>query len=209
MDTHKKKVEVKVEDKRFHAEANGGSPTELAPAADAAESAETGATAGGSSDASAASAAEPQDTDWMAKAAEHLDLAQRKEAELRNYMQRVKRDIDDARRFAVEGLLADLFPALDALAQAGAAFKDTPDGENKLLDGVRGTTRLLKNALSKHGLSPINETGVAFDGHLHQALQVEEAEGMEHDTVAEVYAEGWRMGEHVLKPALVRVVKPA
>jgi len=148
------------------------------------------------------------DTDWAARATEHLELAQRKEAELRNYMQRVKRDIEDARRFAVEGLLADLFPALDALAQAAASYKDTPDGEDKLLDGVRGTARLLKGALSKHGLTPINETGVAFDGHLHQALTVE-GEGEDEGTVAEVYTEGYRMGDHVLKPAMVRVVKAA
>ena len=147
--------------------------------------------------------------DWQAKAQEYLDLAQRKEAELRNYRKRAQQDLQDARRFAVEGLLADLFPALDGLAQAEHTYRDRPDGADPLLDGVRRTVRALEKALLKHGVEKISEAGVPYDSHLHHALSVEESDDVTCEMVAEVYTEGFRMGHQVLKPAMVRVVKPA
>jgi molecular chaperone GrpE len=151
--------------------------------------------------------AQVQEQMWQARAAEYLDLAQRREAELRNALRRGESEREAAVSNAIEALIHDLFPALDALAQAAGAYKDTAEGENKLLDGVRGTLKLLKKGLHKHGIELIDEAGVPFDGHLHQALQVEDGE-VEHETVAEVYAEGYRIGDRVLKPALVKVVKP-
>jgi molecular chaperone GrpE len=138
-----------------------------------------------------------------------LELAQRKEAELQNFRKRAAKDKEDARRFAVEGLLFDLFPALDGLSQAAHTFKDTPPGENPLLDGVRSTIRSLEEALKKHGIEKISEAGVTFDPNLHQPLTVEEAEDAESEVVAEVYTEGFRYGDKILKPAMVKVIKPA
>jgi molecular chaperone GrpE len=162
----------------------------------------------GEAPAVSAAPADGQPVDWQAKAAEYVDLAQRKEAELRNYRKRVQQDLEDARRFAVEGLLADLFPALDGLAQAAHTYRDKPDGADPLLDGVRRTVKSLEGALTKHGVKKINEAGVPFDAHLHQALNVEESAEATAETVADVYVEGYRMGDVVLKPAMVRVVKP-
>jgi molecular chaperone GrpE len=153
--------------------------------------------------------APPEAVDWQAKAMEYLDLAQRKEAELRNFARRVQQEKDDARRFAVEELLADLFPALDGLAQCARTYRDQPDGADPLLDGVRRTVRVLESALSKHGVEKISEAGVPFDPQHHNALSVEESPEATAETVAEVYVEGYRMGNVVLKPAMVRVVRPA
>jgi molecular chaperone GrpE len=124
-------------------------------------------------------------------------------------MKRVSIDIEDARRFAVEGLLESLFPALDGLAQAAAQYKDVPEGENPLLEGVRRTAKVLEAALLKHGIEKIGASGVEFDPEQHQALKVEESDEVATDTVAEVYVEGYRLGHTVLKPAMVRVLKPA
>lgn len=147
-------------------------------------------------------------TDWEQQAKEYLDLAQRKEAELRNFRKRVEQDLEDARRFAVENLLADLFPALDGLAQAASTYKDAPDGENPLLDGVRSTVKTLERALLKHGIEKIDAAGVPFDADLHQPLKVETSADVQVDTVAEVYVQGFKLGDVVLKPAMVRVVQP-
>ena len=148
------------------------------------------------------------DIDWQQQAAEYLELAQRTQADLENYRKRVLKDIEDARRFAVEGLLIDLFPSLDGLAQAIETFKTTPEGENPLLDGVRRTIRSLETALGRHGIEKINDAPAPFDPALHHALQVEDSDDIREDTVAEVYVEGYRLGDTVLKPAMVRVLKP-
>jgi molecular chaperone GrpE len=145
---------------------------------------------------------------WQTRAGENLALAMRKQAELENYRKLVAKDMDNARRFAVERLLTDLFPALDGLAQALATYKDTADGENPLLDGMRRTARALESALSRHGIEKINEAGVPFDGELHQPINVEDSSEVSEDTVAEVYVEGYRLGGTVLKPAMVKVLKP-
>jgi molecular chaperone GrpE len=146
--------------------------------------------------------------DWQAKATEYLELAKRKEAELRNALRRGEEDRKASVTNAIEGLIGDLFPALDALTQAVGAFKDSPEGDNKLVDGVRGTLRLLQKGLGKHGIEVIAETGVPFDGNLHQALQVEDGD-VNEEIVAEVYSDGYKIGDRVLKPALVKVVKPS
>lgn len=157
--------------------------------------------------AEAAAAAEPAE-DWQAKAQEYLDLAQRKEADLRNYRKRVQQDLEDARRFAVEGLLIDLFPALDGLAQAAHTYREKPDGDDPLLDGVRRTVKSLETALTRHGVEKINAAPVPFNPNWHQVLSIEDSADVAEETVAEVYVEGYRMGDVVLKPAMVRVLKP-
>lgn len=206
------KRRIEITDKRRRDEQPGDGQGETAPAvADAAlrqftvpgEPVEPGMTA------PAPKAEAPELVDWQAKAAEYLDLAQRKEAELRNFARRVQQEKDDARRFAVEELLADLFPALDGLAQCARTYRDQPDGADPLLDGVRRTVRVLESALLKHGVEKISEAGVPFDPQQHNALAVEESPEATAETVAEVYVEGYRMGNVVLKPAMVKVVRPA
>jgi molecular chaperone GrpE len=148
------------------------------------------------------------DVPWPQRAMEYLELARRKEAELQNYRKRAYKDLDSARRAAVEALLADLFPALDGLAQAVRSYADTPEGESPLVDGVRRTVKVLEAAFSKHGIERINAAPVPFNPELHQALNVEQSDEVTADTVAEVYVDGYRLGDTVLKPAMVRVVKP-
>ena len=150
-----------------------------------------------------------EEIDWRVQAAEYLDRFTRKEAELQNYRKLVQKDLAAARRFAVEGLLSDLFPAFDGLAQAASTFKDKADGEDPLLDGVRRTVKVLEKALAKHGIEKVNEAPVPFDPECHQVLNLEESADVTEETVAEVYVEGYKLGDTILKPAMVRVLKPA
>jgi molecular chaperone GrpE len=147
--------------------------------------------------------------DAVAKAAEYLELAQRKEAELRNYRSRVKQDMEDARRYAIESLLHDLFPVHDALAQALSSFDNVTRGADPLLDGVRNTAKALEKALLKHGVEKIDEAGVPFDSELHQPVQVEASDQVKEDTVIEVFVAGYKLHGKVLKPAMVKVLQPA
>jgi len=149
-----------------------------------------------------------QDVDWEQEARRNLELAQRKQAELENFRKRAVQDKDDAMRNAVEALLYDLFPALDGLSQAAHAFKDKATGQDPLLDGVRNTIKVLDLAFEKHGIERICEANVPFDSECHQALAVTESADVGVETVSEIYTEGYRLGRRVLKPAMVRVLKP-
>jgi len=221
---HKDKRRIEIEDKRARAEDHPVSEADIELESQAAMDEKllklADAIAGEQAASPAPTSAEPTDSQvnappraegdvpWPQRAMEYLELARRKEAELQNYRKRVYKDLDAARRFAVEALLVDLFPALDGLAQAVRSYADLPEGENPLLDGVRRTVKVLESALSKHGIEKINEAPVPFNPELHQALNVEESNEVTSETVAEVYVEGYRLGDTVLKPAMVRVVKP-
>ncbi|MDQ3023551.1 MAG: nucleotide exchange factor GrpE [bacterium] len=211
MDELRKKVEVN--DRRSSAATDDASAT--APLAEEAPS---------DANAMTAQDALAHESMWQQQAEEYLELAKRREAELRNALRRGEDDRAHAVGNAIEALIADLFPALDALAQAadlgssGAGLQSSqggPEGpphsaaatNSKLLDGVQLTLRLLQKGLGKHGIEMVGVAGEPFDGHLHQALSVEDGD-VEHETVAEVFAEGYRIGERVLKPALVKVLKP-
>ncbi len=126
-----------------------------------------------------------------------------------NFRKRVSIDVEEGRRFAIEGLLESLFPALDGLALASAQYKATPDGENPLLDGLRRTVKIIENALLKHGIEKINACPAEYNPEIHQALSVEDSPDVTTETVVEIYVEGYRLGDTVLKPAMVRVAKPA
>lgn len=146
--------------------------------------------------------------EWATRAAELQDMLLRKEADIQNMRKRHLKDMETARRNAVEALLADLFPALDGLAQASSGYKDSPDGENPLLDGIRSTLRIIDNAFQRHGITRISESGVPFDSELHQPLNVVDSDDVREEVVGEVFVEGYRLGETVLKPAMVQVLKP-
>jgi molecular chaperone GrpE len=165
--------------------------------------------AGGLHSSSAVGSERDASPDAVAKANEYLELAQRKEAELRNYRTRVKQDMEDARRYAIESLLHDLFPVHDALAQALSSFDSVTRGDDPLLDGVRNTAKALEKALLKHGVEKIDSAGVPFDSELHQPVQVETSDQVQTDTVIEVYVAGYRLHGKVLKPAMVKVLQPA
>jgi molecular chaperone GrpE len=210
-----KRRKIEIEDKRFRAEDGDALEPAEAPLepkmmeyTDIAKLAQQGTAAPAGVSPEQATAPADDDADWQQQAGEYLELAQRAQAELENYRKRVLKDIEDARRFAVEGLLIDLFPSFDGLAQAIETYKEVQDGENPLLDGVRRTIRSLEAALKRHGIEKINDAPAPFDPALHHALNVEEDSEVLEETVAEIYVEGYRLGDTVLKPAMVRVLKP-
>ncbi len=142
-------------------------------------------------------------------AAEYLDIAQRTRAELINYRKRVEAERQEQQRYSIEQVVIDLLPVLDSLAQAEQLYKNVVEGENPLVDGVRKTIKLFAKALTKHGAELISEAGVPFDGNLHMALMTDESADVQEPTVSEVYQQGIRIGDRVVKPAMVKVLTPA
>ena len=163
---------------------------------------------GGAHNSSALGSEQDASPDVAAKAQEYLELAQRKEAEFRNYRAQERQRVEDARHFAVEGILHDLFPVLDGLAQALRSVEGSGRDDDPLLVGLRNTAKALEKALLKHGVEKIDEAGVDFDSELHQPVQVEVSDQVESDKVIEVYVAGYRLHGKVLKPAMVKVLQP-
>jgi molecular chaperone GrpE len=134
---------------------------------------------------------------------EYLDNLQRLKAEFDNYRKRAARDQESLVARAHERLVKELLPVLDDLGRALEAAEQHE--EAKLEDGVRLVHRQLSDVLAKEGLTEI-ETDGAFDPHVHEALLAQPSDA-EPGTVIEVLQKGYRLGDHVLRPARVIIAQ--
>ena len=135
---------------------------------------------------------------------EYLDTLRRVQAEFANYRKRVARDQGSLVARAAERLVKELIPVLDDLERALEAANEHE--EAKLEEGVRLVYRSFAGALAKEGLVEI-ETDGKFDPHVHEALLSQPSEA-EEGSVLEVVQKGYRLGDHVVRPARVVVAGP-
>lgn len=144
--------------------------------------------------------------DLRALADEYLDGWQRSRAEFANYKNRVKREEQEAQAVAAASVLARTLPLLDDLERA---LKDRPrQGEAATwADGVELIYRKWRAILESQGLEPIPAEGQKFDPTLHEALSHEDSPDHEEGEIIEVIGTGYRIGDRVVRPALVRVAK--
>jgi molecular chaperone GrpE len=144
------------------------------------------------------------DLDELVKVAaqrdEYLALAQRTQADFENYRKRVARDAAGAQERGAASLAKELLPALDNLDRAlEAAQEDDP-----LLEGVRLVRSELSAALARCGIEAFRPLGEAFDPNVHEAVAtVGTPNGA--GQVVEVYQDGYRLGESIIRPARVVV----
>ena len=137
-----------------------------------------------------------------AQSDEYLDLAQRKQAEFANYRRRTEgiraEAFDDGRREAISQLL----PIVDNLERALAAAGE----EDALKSGVEMVLRQTREALTKMGVEEIDPQGQPFDADLMNAVMQGTAEEGEPGTVCMVLQKGYKLGERVIRHAMVKVV---
>ena len=132
---------------------------------------------------------------------EYLALAQRTQADFENYRKRVARESAVAVQKGIAKLVKELLPALDSLDKAlkGAA-QDDP-----LLEGVRLVRDGLHAALKRCGVERFSPVGEQFDPTKHEAVAQRPSDEAPSGTVIEVFQAGYRMGDHIIRPARVVV----
>ena len=142
----------------------------------------------------------------QAKAAEHLDGWQRARADLANYKKRVERERAEAYQTAAGAVLARLLPALDDFERA---MKDAPadPAMQQWVEGLSLIQRKLQGLVENEGVTRIEAEGAQFDPNWHEAITHDESQHHSEGQVIEVVRQGYRMGDRVLRPALVRVAK--
>ncbi len=132
------------------------------------------------------------------------DRVLRAQAELDNYRKRVRREMEDERRYASLPLLGDLLPVLDNIQRAIAAAEKS-GGSNALLDGVRMVAQSLEAALARHDCKRINALHQPFDPAFHQAISQQATTEYPANTVLLVAQEGYVLHDRVVRPAQVIV----
>lgn len=141
-----------------------------------------------------------------AQSQEYLEGWQRARAEFANYKKRVARDQEDSRMRIAADTLTKYLGVIDDLERA---LKERPDdGEAAAwAEGIELIYRKMFGVLETEGVEVINAEGEHFDPTLHEAISHDESEDHEEGDVIEVVQPGYRLGERVLRPAMVRVAK--
>jgi molecular chaperone GrpE len=141
-----------------------------------------------------------------AKSAEYLDNWRRAAADMANYKKRSEKDAGEMTRFANSVLIARLLPVLDDFDRAMQTIPDNLRGLT-WIDGVMLISRKMAAVLESEGLKPIEALNKQFDPNVHEAVIHEETDQHEEGTVVAELQKGYKLGDRVLRPTMVKVAK--
>jgi molecular chaperone GrpE len=133
------------------------------------------------------------------------ELYLRAAAEIDNVRKRAQRDIEQAHRYAIEGLASELLAVRDSLA-LGLSSAGSSDAAT-LLAGQEATLKLLDRAFAKFAIRQLDPLGERFNPNQHEAMLMQEAATAEPNTVLQVVQPGYELNGRLLRPARVVVAK--
>lgn len=194
--SHKEDKEKQVQPAQEGIEAT--SSAEAAPAASEPTGAESAQPAAPSLEELQKQLAEAQ-----AQAAEYKDGWQRTVAEFQNYRRRVENEKNETHQVVLADIIQRYLPILDDLERALA----TRPPELPWADGIELIYRKWQALLEAEGVQRIPAEGEIFDPRFHEAIAQEAAENCESGRVIEVVRQGYRLGDRVIRPALVKVAQ--
>ena len=136
------------------------------------------------------------------QAEEYLNLAQRVQADFENYRRRTKATRAEAYEDGARDFIKQLLPVVDNLERAIAQ----ESADESLMTGVKLVYKQFTEALEKRGVQVIDRPGEKFDPNLENAVLQGTPDEGEPGTVCAVLQKGYKMGDYVLRHAMVKVV---
>lgn len=142
----------------------------------------------------------------LAEVAKLRDQMLRTAADFDNFRKRTRREVDDAQKRSRESTVKDLLPVFDNFERAIIHAESTNESKS-VADGLRIVLKQFVDTLEKMGIQRINAVGQPFDPSLHEAIQ--HMESAEHPAGVVLFdvQPGYRMGEHLVRAAMVVVSK--
>jgi molecular chaperone GrpE len=144
-----------------------------------------------------------------AENAELKNQLARRQADFENYRKRVERERNETYNRVVVDLAAKLLPVSDNLKRAletEASIEAAESDEFRhFLSGVDLIWKQLNGVLEALGVKVIPAVGEPFDPHVHEAVVTEPTDEYEPDTVMQEIVAGYRLGDKLIRPALVKV----
>ena len=132
------------------------------------------------------------------------DRLLRQAAEFDNYRKRIDRERKDSSLYAAVDFVQDLLPVIDDFERA---LQTGAPGAESYRQGLEIIHRALMDMLRKRGVMPIDAVGTSFDPQIHQAVAYEEAPDRRDGEVMEQFTRGYRLGDKLIRPAMVKVAK--
>jgi molecular chaperone GrpE len=144
-----------------------------------------------------------------AENAEIKDQLTRRQADFENYRKRVERERSETFNRVNADVAQKLLPVLDNLKRALEAESSVESSESDefrhFLSGVDLIYKQLNGVLEAMGVKPVPAVGEQFDPHIHEAVVTEATDDYEPDTVMQEIVAGYRLGDKLIRPALVKV----
>lgn len=122
-------------------------------------------------------------------------------AEFENYKKRTQKEKEEVYSLAKSEIVANLLPVIDNFDRAENLIKD-----ESVAEGIRLIRKQFDEFLKKLGVEEIEALGCEFDPNFHSAVLHEDVEGESENTVTEVLLKGYKLGEKVIRHAMVKVV---
>jgi molecular chaperone GrpE len=139
-------------------------------------------------------------------AEEHWEMVLRTRADLDNLRKRSQRELENARKYALERFMSELLPVRDSLEAGLGASGDEVDGA-QVREGLELTLKMFDAATARFGLAEVDPQGAPFDPECHQAMSVQEDPDAASGTVVLVVQKGYLLNDRLVRPAMVIVAK--
>lgn len=137
------------------------------------------------------------------------DRLARRQADFENFRKRIEKERAETYNHAVADIAAKLLPVLDNLGRALDAEASVEGSESDefrhFLSGVDLIYKQLNGVIEALGVKPVAAVGEMFDPHFHEAVVTEPTDEYEPDTVVQEIVRGYRMGDKLIRPSLVKV----
>jgi molecular chaperone GrpE len=134
---------------------------------------------------------------------DNWDRYLRAAADLENTRKRQKREVEDAKFEAKQKVLKEMLPVVDNLERAIEHAGSEP---NPIVEGVQLVLRQFQTAFERLEVNAIDAAGQPFDPNLHEAISQQDSD-QPAGTVIQVLQRGYKMGDRLLRPALVVVAR--
>lgn len=154
--------------------------------------------------ATAQEGAEPSPTEERDRLKDQL---LRTAADFDNFRKRARRDVEEAERRGREEALREVLPVIDNLERAVSAADSAKDVQ-AVVEGVRMVLKMFEDVAGRIGLERVQSIGERFDPNLHDAMQQRETDEHPPGTIVQELVPGYRLGDRLLRPALVIVARP-
>ncbi len=141
-----------------------------------------------------------------AKAVDNWERYLRATAEQDNIRKRAEREVDAARRFALEKFAQDLLAVWDSL-ELGLKAAQEAGAEGAQVEGIELTLRMLSETMGRHGVKAIDPKGETFNPEKHEAMSAVPTDEAPPNTVIDVMQKGYSLNDRVLRPAMVVVAR--
>ena len=133
-------------------------------------------------------------------------------AETENLRKRYEREKEDLSNYVISNFAKETLAILDNLQRALSSiktndFKDTDENIKTFVEGIELTEKQIITIFEKFKIEKVKSLDTNFDPNFHQAMFEVESEDKEPGTVVEVVQEGYKIGDRLLRPALVGVSK--